>query len=99
MDIGDALLQLGDIAKAKGPAYLAKTIVDGCQNDPLPNRRKAVLFLSGLLGHNAGHEFMDLGSQLMLQCRNCQMTAQVGKTRGVQGRLVEFECPASKRKT
>lgn len=90
------LFQITAAAKEHGNPFVAKTIIEGCQDDALVLRRKAALFVGGLLGHRlAAKDLKERpDGRVIGQCANCQMVVKVGKDRGVEGRFVELECPA-----
>lgn len=90
------LFQVAQAAKDHGTPYVAKEVISGCQNERMMFRRKAALFIGNLLGHRLTAKSLTErpDGRVIGQCENCQMVVKLGKDRGVEGRMVELECPA-----
>lgn len=90
------LFQVAQATKDHGKPYVAKSIIEGCQDETLVYRRKAALFVAGLLGHRVSAKTMvEQPARVTVQCANCQMVGKIGRESGIEGRLIERECPAS----
>lgn len=90
------MFQVAQATKDHGLPFVAKSIIGGCQEETLVYRRKAALFVANLLGHNVSAKTMvEQPAKVITQCANCQMVAKIGRESGVEGRLIERECPAS----
>jgi len=97
-DAANDLFKIAEMAREHGTPYVVKTIIDGSQEEHLVKRRKAVLFVGGLLGHRMGADaLVQKGNVVIGHCHNCQMQVKLGLDRGIEGRFVEFECPAGRR--
>jgi putative FmdB family regulatory protein len=96
----DAMEQIVRTANALGNDHTCRLLVESVEGQPFRLRRKTAIFIAGLRDHSGicsgGHE-QPYG--WVSQCRNCGMVVKVPRDPGgddpIQGRAVEFDCPAT----
>lgn len=89
-------------AQEHGNDETARLLVASVAGQELGMRRKSAIFLAGMRGHSGiCSSLHEQPYGVIGQCRNCGMLVKVprepGTDDGIQGRAVEFDCPAAGR--